>query len=296
MIIFKYGTTMQRDPWFKYHNGYYYYVCAKAGCALYMAKVKDVKDIQNAEFKCIYEPPVGTMYSKELWAPELHIIDDKCYIYVACDDGINDNHRMYVLENNSNDPLTPYVLHGKISDETNKWAIDGTVIEYKNELYFAWSGWETDENVMQEIFIAKMSDPYTISSQRVSISKPELEWELHGGIPTVNEGPVGIIHDKDLFICYSASGCWTNHYCVGVLKLVGDNLLDKASWVKFDKPLVPATNELKGPGHNCFIKIDNEDYIVFHAYDTDCSYGGNSVNVHLEKIEWQDGNPILKLI
>ena len=41
-------------------------------------------------------------YSKELWAPELHIIDGKCYIYVACDNGNNYNHRMYVLENNLN--------------------------------------------------------------------------------------------------------------------------------------------------------------------------------------------------
>lgn len=291
MIIFKYGSTMQRDPWLTYHNGYYYYVCAKDGAALYMAKVSDVKDLNDAEFKCVYTPVPNTPYSKELWAPELHIIDDKCYIYVACDDGINDNHRMYVLENNSNDPLQPYQLHGKITDSTDKWAIDGSVINYKGQLYFVWSGWETDENVMQEIYIAKMSDPYTISSERVSISKPELEWELNGGSPLVNEGPVGLIHGDDLFITYSGSGCWTNYYCVGMLKLVGDNLLDKSNWHKFDKPLLPATPSLKGPGHNCFININGTDYIVFHAFDQDCSFGERTVNVNMLEIEWVDGIP-----
>lgn len=77
---------------------------------------------------------------KNLWAPELHIIDNKCYIYVACDDGNNENHRMYVLYNDSDNPLIEYKNNGIISDISNKWAIDGTVLNYKNELYFVWSG------------------------------------------------------------------------------------------------------------------------------------------------------------
>jgi GH43 family beta-xylosidase len=284
---------MQRDPWIKYHNGFYYYICAKEDHKLCMAKLNKPEDLNNAEFKVVYEAPEGTMFSHELWAPELHIINGKCYIYVACDDGDNNNHRMYVLENNSSDPLENYVLHGQITDETNKWAIDGTIIEYKGKMYFAWSGWETDENVMQEIFIAEMSDPFTISSKRVSISKPELEWELHGGTPLVNEGPVGIVHDGQLFIAFSGSGCWTNHYAIGLLKLVGEDLLDKNSWVKLSQPLVPATEDLKGPGHNCFINVNGEDYVVFHAYDKDCSFGIESVNVNMLKIKWVNGIPEL---
>ena len=292
MIIFKREGTMQRDPWMMYHNGYYYYLCAKGGDKLCIAKLDKVEDLQTAEFKVIYEAPEGTMWSKELWAPELHIIDDKCYIYVACDDGDNNNHRMYVLENNSNDPLVPYTMHGQITDDTNKWAIDGSVIKYKGQMYFVWSGWEGDENVMQEIYIAKMSDPYTISSKRVSISKPEREWELHGN-PLINEGPVGIEHDGQLFITYSASGSWTNHYTIAILKLVGEDLLDKNSWEKLEKRLVAPTETLKGPGHNSFTKINGDDYIVFHAFDKDASEGWHSVNVHIEKIKWVDGLPEL---
>lgn len=293
MIILKYGSTMQRDPWVKYYQGYYYYVCAKDGKELYIAKVKDLTLLQEAEFKCVYIAPEGKEYSKELWAPELHIINDKCYIYVACDDGLNDNHRMYVLENNSSDPLENYTMHGKITDSTDKWAIDGSVIEYKNQLYFVWSGWETDENIQQEIYIAKMSDPYTISSERVSISKPEKSWELNGGSPLVNEGPVGLIHGDDLFVTYSGSGCWTNFYCVGVLKLVGNNPLDKNSWIKLEQPLVSQNDKVKGPGHNSFTKIDGDDYIIYHAFDKDASFGERTVNVHLQKVYWKNGLPFV---
>lgn len=293
MIIFRHEGTMQRDPWMIYHNGFYYYVCAKDGLALYIAKLEKPQDLQNAEFVCVYEAPENTPYSKELWAPELHIIDDKCYIYVACDDGKNENHRMYVLENGSSDPLKPFSMHGKITDDTDKWAIDGSVFKYKGKMYIVWSGWEGDENVMQEIYIAEMSDPYIISSKRVSISKPELEWELHGGVPLINEGPVAIIHDGQLFVTYSASGSWTNYYTVGILKLVGEDLLDKTSWKKLEKQLVAPSEDLKGPGHNSFTKIDGEDYIIFHAFHEDEKYGWNSVDVHIKKIKWVDGLPVL---
>lgn len=295
MIIFKHGSSMQRDPYVLFLNGYYYYVCAKNGNEIYIAKLKDIFKLEEAKFNLVYKAKENTMYSKELWAPELHVIDNKCYIYVACDDGINDNHRMYVLKNDSDDPLKPYDFVGKISDETDKWAIDGSVFSYENQLYFIWSGWEGNENVMQEIYIAKMSDPFTISSKRVSISKPELEFELHGGTPLVNEGPIALIHGKDLFISYSASGCWTNHYCVCLLKLVGKDLLDKNSWQKLDKPLVEATGCLKGPGHNSFTKIDGKDYIIFHAYNKDCSFGGHSVDVHIKEITWENDFPAVKL-
>jgi GH43 family beta-xylosidase len=296
MIIFKYNDTMQRDPWVKYHDGYYYYLCAKNDHELYIAKLKDLRELNDATFTCVYVAPEGTMHSHELWAPELHIIDEKCYIYVACDDGDNQNHRMYVLENHSNNPLDPYVLHGQITDETNKWAIDGSVFEFNGELYYTWSGWEGDENVMQEIFIAKLSDPYTISSKRVSISKPELEWELHGGTPLINEGPVGIVRDGKLFITYSASGSWTNYYAIGLLELVGTDLLDKNSWKKHEKPLVTPTETKKGPGHNSFTTINGETYIVYHQFNEDCKYGWNSVNVHLDKINWVDGYPVFEEI
>lgn len=294
MIIFKYGSSMQRDPYVIFYQDYYYYVCARNGNEIYIGKTKNILDLENTTFECVYKAPENTMYSKELWAPELHIIDDKCYIYVACDNGDNNTHRMYVLENNSSNPLDIYKMHGQITDSTDKWAIDGTVFKYKNQLYFSWSGWETDENVMQQIYIAKMEDPFTISSKRVSISKPTYSWELHGGTPLVNEGPAALIHNDDLFLTYSASGCWTNNYCIGLLKLNGADLLNKDNWIKYDKPLVEATSTLKGPGHNSFTKINNDDYIIFHAFNNDASEGGHSVNVHIKKINWVNNLPVIE--
>src|SRR5688572_10453131 len=196
------------DPWSIYKDGYYYYTHT-LGNRIDIWKAKTLSDLKTAERKTIWTPPAGTAYSKELWAPEIHFLQGKWYVYVAADDGINHNHRLYALENESADPMKgTWVLKGKIADPSDKWAIDGSVFEHNKQLYMVWSGWEGDTNGRQDIYIAKLKNPWTIEGNRVKISHPEHEWERHGDLndPTnpphvdVNEGPQILAHRDKLFI------------------------------------------------------------------------------------------------
>jgi GH43 family beta-xylosidase len=270
------GNSKTRDPFIlKYNNKYYH--CFTEDCLKISVSCSDtIQGLENSEPKVVFIPDKEE-YAKELWAPELHIIDGKCYIYVACDNGSNYNHRMYVLENNSSNPMDEYKMYGKITDLTNKWAIDGNVINYKNQLYFIWSGWEGDRNVRQNIYIAKMSDPYTISSERVLISTPDYEWEKIGctpedteGKPYINEGPFAFYHNEQLHLAYSASGSWDTRYCIAFMKLVGDNLLDKDNWYKYDEPVLSQNEFVKGAGHCSIIDDDGKKLIFFHGWDINC--------------------------
>ena len=132
-----------RDPWVILHEGMYYH-CFSRGGSVWVNRVESLNDLDNGGEVSVYTPPEGTAYSKELWAPELHFLDGRFYIYVACDDGENANHRMYVLEG-TDDPLAPFAFVGKITDPTDRWAIDGTVVEWEGNRYFVWSGWEGTE-------------------------------------------------------------------------------------------------------------------------------------------------------
>ena len=132
------------DPWSIHKDGYYYYTNT-LGDRIDIWKTKNLADLKTAERKTIWTPPSGTVYSKEIWAPEIHFIQGKWFVYFAADDGKNDNHRLYVLENTSADPLTgEWIFKGKISDSNDKWAIDGSVFTHKDQLYMVWSGWEGD--------------------------------------------------------------------------------------------------------------------------------------------------------
>jgi len=121
------------DPWSMYKDGYYYYTNT-VGDRIVIWKTKNLADLKTAEKKTVYKPPTGTPYSKQLWAPEIHFIDGKWYVYFAADNGNNDNHRLYVIENTAADPLQgEWIMKGKITDASDKWAIDGSIFKYKKK-------------------------------------------------------------------------------------------------------------------------------------------------------------------
>lgn len=293
------------DPWVIYHAGYYYYTNSM-GDRLVLYKIKNMAALKSAQNKTIWMPPVNTMYSKELWAPELHFFNNKWYMYFAADDGSNDHHRLYVLENPSADPMEgSWTFKGKLSDATDKWAIDVSVFENKGKLYCIWAGWEGDENGEQDIYIAQMKNPWTITSKRVKISSPTFDWEKYGdlhdsGNPphvNVNEGPEILKHDNKLFLVYSASGCWTDYYALGMLSTSADrDLLDAASWTKSKTPVFKQSpeNKVYAPGHNSFFKSADgkEDWILYHANSAPRQGCGKERSPRMQKFSWnKNGTP-----
>jgi GH43 family beta-xylosidase len=266
------------DPFSFYKDGYYYYTHTLAN-RIDIWKTDNIANLKTAERKTIFKPPPGTDHSKDLWAPEIHFIEGKWYVYFAADGGHNKTHRMFVLENANSDPMQgEWTFKGKIADPSDKWAIDGDVFTYRNKWYMAWSGWEGDVNGQQNIYIAKMKNPWTIEGNRVCISRPAFAWEKHGDLNDpdgtrhldVNEGPQALMHNNKLFIIYSGSACWTDQYALGLLIFTGKgDLLDSANWKKHPEPLFvqsPA-DSVFAPGHNSFFKSPDgkQDWILYHA-------------------------------
>lgn len=293
------------DPWSMYKGGYYYYTHT-LGNKLVIWKTKNIAQLKTAMADTVFIPPSGTSYSKQLWAPEIHFIKNKWYIYFAADDGKNENHRMYVLENASKDPMKgEWIFKGKLSDASGKWAIDGSVFEHKRQLYMIWSGWEGDVNGQQDIYISKMKNPWTLEGKRVRLSSPTYEWERYGELHDannpphvyVNEGPQFLTHGNKVFLIYSASGCWTDHYSLGMLSAnARGNLLDSTSWVKHPSPVFTASveNAVYAPGHNSFFKSPDgkEDWILYHANSAPGQGCGGHRSPRAQKFTWNaDGTP-----
>lgn len=293
------------DPYSFYKDGYYYYTHTMGG-RLDLWKTKDITDLRHAERKTIFTPPPGTLYSKELWAPEVLFLEGKWYAYFAADGGHNKNHRLYVLENASEDPFQgEWVFKGKLADASDKWAIDGDVFRYKHQLYLLWSGWEGDINGTQNIYIAKMKNPWEIEGERVLISSPNHGWEkigdLKGETPPhidVNEGPQALIHGDDLFVVYSASACWTDNYALGLLRFSGgSNLLNPDAWKKSSSPVFQQSkeNQVYAPGHNSFFLSPDgkENWILYHANSKPGQGCGRERSPRAQPFTWDaDGTPV----
>ncbi|MES2646386.1 MAG: glycoside hydrolase family 43 protein [Bacteroidota bacterium] len=293
------------DPWSIYKDGFYYYTHT-LGDRLVIWKTKNIAELATAPSKTVFRPPAGKPYSKDLWAPEIHFINNKWYLYFAADSGRNESHRLWVLENASPDPLEgEWTLKGKLADSTDKWAIDGSVFSFNNELYLLWSGWEGDTNGRQSIYISKMENPWTVSGPRVRISTPTYDWEVHGTLNdrnnppqvSVNEGPQFLNKNDKVFIIYSASGCWTDYYALGMLSAKSNsNLLDTASWTKHPQPVFQQSlkNKVYAPGHNSFFVSPDgkEDWILYHANDSSGQGCGRFRTPRAQRFTWNsDGTP-----
>lgn len=259
------------DPWIEYRDGTYY-LMTTTGANLTIWKSPTLAGLKTAQANVVWEPPSKTApYASDIWAPELHFIYGEWYIYFAGDaDKRNDTHRIWVLENPAPDPTTgTWTMKGELADPSDKWAIDPSVFENKGTWYVAWSGWPDDVDGVQNIYMARLKNPWTIEGSRVLLSTPNHGWEEAGPVK-VNEGPEVLKHDGKLFLVFSASHCSTDNYGLGMLTASMDSdLLDPASWKKSPQPVFvesPAAHAY-GTGHNGFFQSPDgkEDWIIYHA-------------------------------
>ena len=286
------GAPHAADPWIiRDKNDYYYCFSARGGiCVARCASLSELRTAA-ANAALVWTPPANTPFSREIWAPELHRIGGRWYIYFAADDGRNEHHRMYVLSGTDDaDPTKPFTFVSRISDASDKWAIDGTVFTYRGELYFVWSGWEGDENIAQNLYIAHMRDPWTIDGARVLLSAPQYSWETNSN-PRVNEGPAVLVGEDSVYIVYSASGSWLDTYCLGQLVFHGGDILDPGAWEKSSEPVFTQTAGTHGPGHCSFAEApDGTWWMFYHANETPGS-GWRGRSFRMQPVMW-DGRSL----
>lgn len=238
----------------------------------------------------IWEPaPLGPA-CRDVWAPEIHPGEGTWFVYLAATtcDGDNANHRLFVLESEGEDPFGPYVERGQITDETDRWAIDGTVLRHRGAEYLVWSGWEGEVDGQQNLYVAEMDSPTSVTGSRVLLAEPTEDWERHG-MPVL-EGPQVLEHEGAVHIVYSASASWTDDYAYGLLTLTGDDVLDASSWTKADGPVFSKTDDVLGPGHGTFVRSPDgeEHWMIYHATRS----GGWDRMTFAQRFTWtDDGTP-----
>lgn len=307
--IYKNPIVIQRaDPYIhKHKDGYYYFIASVPEFdRIELRRAKTIDALQDAKTKVVWEKHKDSEMSELIWAPEIHYINEKWYIYFAAAPnrevtGITFNHRMYVLENQGENPLEgQWEEKGQVKTGWESFALDATTFENHEKLYYVWAQEDlnVEPNSHSNIYIAEMENPWTLKSKPVLLTKPELDWEIK--LYWVNEGPAILKKNGKIFLTYSASATDEN-YCIGMLTANEDSdLLDKNSWTKSKEPVFKTSyeNGQYGPGHNSFTvsEDDKTDLLVYHSRNYTELKGDplSDPNRHarIEIIKWnEDGTP-----
>lgn len=300
-------VVLQRaDPWiYKHSDGVYYFTASVPEYdRIEIRRSPDIQGLADAKPRVAWRKRDDGELSSHIWAPEMHFIGGKWYVYFAAartganGEGLFD-HRMYVLECDSEDPMTgEWEEKGQIKTAWESFALDATTFEHGGIQYLVWAQRDPDIPGNSNLYIAEMENPWTIKQPQAMLTKPELDWETIGFL--VNEGPAVLKRNGRIFISYSASAT-NHHYCMGLLSAPDTaDLMNPASWTKSPVPVF-RTNEgtgQYGPGHNSFTVSEDgsQDLLVYHArnykeIEGDPLYDPNR-HTRVQPFSWNaDGTP-----
>lgn len=263
------------DPWvYRHTDGYYYFTGSVPGYqSIELRRAKELNRLEDGEIVSVWQAPDEGLMSCLIWAPEVHFIQGKWYIYFAASNDYGDrtaknHHRMFVIENSNEDPMnTDWVEKGQVVTQFDSFSLDATVLQHKGELYYIWAQQDPRIPGNSNLYISLMENPWTLKGKQTILTIPEYDWETIGF--KVNEGPAALVRNGKVFVSYSGSATDEN-YAMGLLWADEDaDLLDGFSWNKSEKPVFVSSeaNSLFGPGHNSFTRNedDTEDVLIYHA-------------------------------
>lgn len=264
------------DPWVTRHDGKYLWCFSEGNRGISVWVSENINSLGTRHV--VWQAPETGPFSREVWAPEMHLLDGKWHIYFAASNGENKNHLAYVLVSKNTDPLGPYQIEGPFATgeeadgkSPNIWAIDMTVLEHDGKRYAIWSGWDKPGTDKQFLYIAPMESPRKLAGPRVLLcANDTYRWERveeREGTRGLNEGPEILKHAGRTFLTYSCGASWSRTYKLGLLELSGKDPLVPESWKKHPEPVFASSGSVLGVGHRTFVPSPDgsETWHVYHA-------------------------------
>jgi GH43 family beta-xylosidase len=276
------------DPFMVYTGGYYY-LMTTTWTDVEMTRATTIEGLKTAPKKVVYSTSTASRCCS-VWAPEVHYLGGKWYIYYTAGQTTNlDGQRLHVLTGGAT-PWDTFTYTGQL---TNEWSIDASVLRtntYGNFLMFSCFHGAT----YQSICLQQLGADYvSLTGDIYVISQPTMDFEKHG--TPVNEGPVALYFNGVTYIAYSASYCWTSYYCLGLLTWDGKTKPTSASaWSKHNGCVLSSANGNYGTGHNSFFQSpDNKQtWIAYHATNNSAGACDNSRYTMVQMLgAHSDGSP-----
>lgn len=304
-------VEQRADPFvYKHTDGYYYFTGSVPSYdSIELRRAKTLNELQGAQTFNVWKKHDSGPMSQHVWAPEIHYLDGKWYIYFAASE-VDDiwKLRPYVIECKGQDPINDeWIELGQMQAADGDFktfidfSLDGTVFENKGKRYFCWAEKTGGQFAASNLYLAEMESPIKLKTAQFMLTTPDYDWERIDF--WVNEGPAVIKNKGKIYITFSASATGAC-YCMGLMEAdEASDLLDRNSWKKSRTPVLESDYERKifGPGHNSFTIAEDglTPLSVYHARDYEEIVGdplydpNRHARVMIVKFN-EDGKPIFE--
>ena len=205
------------DPYITKGDGCYYFTASYPAFydadhgydRIILRKSSTVSGLADAEEKAVWYAHSQGVMAKHIWAPEMHFIGGKWYIFFAAGDSDNVwNIRPYLLRCKGQDPMNDeWEELGKMQSlegdcmSFNNFSLDMTYFENNGKHYLIWAEKLGDSS----LFMAEINpeSPWKLTGKPILLTKPEYDWEKVRF--ALNEGPSVLKTDEKIFVFFSAS-------------------------------------------------------------------------------------------
>ncbi|SFR82301.1 Beta-xylosidase, GH43 family [Sphingomonas jatrophae] len=259
---------------FRHTDGWYYMTGSVPEYdRLVLRRAKTLAGLATAQERVLWRHQASGPLSGFIWAPELHLIDNRWIMYFAAgpSGGGEDVFRIrtYAVACDGADPMAGgWSELGQFQTPWDSFNLDSTSFVHRGQRYFCWAQREPGIETNSNLYLAPMATPLTLAAKPARLTVPELAWEVQGF--KVAEAPALLARNGRLFITYSASAT-DARYCMGMLTARDDaDIMDPKSWMKSPTPVFQTSeaNRIYGPGHNSFtVDERGRDMLVYHARD-----------------------------
>jgi GH43 family beta-xylosidase len=242
------------DAWVVKHEDAYF-MCSSGPLnptAVYVSKSPTL--VERGEKVKVWEDPDNF---GRVFAPELHFIQGKWYIYFCADARAEGGrHMAVVLQANTADPLDGFHFAGILftgDEHGNAQANDFTVVTWQGKLYAFWGS--LSDKYVHGCVMAPMDSP-----TKITVHRKEMGLDA--------EGPRAILRGDKLIMTGATGPFASKGYALTALEYQAKNgpIDDKKSWKNLGQ-LFASTDDVWGPSRASFTtSIDGKQYwMMYHS-------------------------------
>ncbi len=290
---FEFPTMWHKaDPAVCRWQGKYYFISTNDlddNRTLYIRAADSLPGLATAQQVCILDNETYPHLGNLLWAPEMHVIGGRLYIFHAGTPGpfgqeqchvmaLRDVHANPLKADSWEMPRRVVRADGSMLYDKGI-TLDMTVFWSAQRLYAVWSQRQFDPvDLGAWLYIAELDPekPWQLLTEPQVLTVPEYGWENNHTF--VVEGPFALYRSGSLpgsgclpgsgRIILTYSGALVDStYAVGMMSMAdGADPLDPSSWTKENYPLLTSRSVEGefGPGHNAY--VTDEDGLVWNTY------------------------------